>query len=172
VASALDLIHDGFSRELFSQVDVEKYPPAMGEKELRELGRRAAQAAVAPLLWSAEVSERWDVRRVTEFLDISRQAIYRRVRTGSLLGLQGEGTTWFPVWQFDPDGRVVRHVVASIIATFRRADPEVDPLVIASWATAKNQHLGGVSPAEVVAKGDEDERVVLAAARAARGLAA
>ncbi len=62
--------------------------------------------------------------------------------------------------------------MASIIATFRRADPEVDPLVIASWATAKNQHLGGVSPAEVVAKGDKDERVVLAAARAARGLAA
>jgi len=172
MASALDLILDGFTRELLSEIDVEKFPPAMGEEELRDLGRRAAQAAVAPLLWSGEVSERWDVRRVTKFLDISRQAVYKRARTGSLLGLQGAGTTWFPVWQFDPDGRVVRPVVASIIEAFRKADPEVDPLVIAAWATARNRYLGGASPAEVVAGAGEDEHVVLAAARAARGLAA
>ncbi|MDQ2727330.1 MAG: hypothetical protein M3Y91_05600 [Actinomycetota bacterium] len=109
---------------------------------------------------------------MTEFLEVSRQAVYKRVRSGSLLGLRGSATTWFPVWQFDPQRHVVRHVVASIIGAFVRADADVDPLVIASWAAAPSRHLDGQAPAEVVAAGGCDERVVTVAARAARGLGA
>ncbi len=172
MGSALDVINQGFQEELWRQRRLEEYPPEVGEEELLDLGRRAARAAVAPLLWSAEVGERWDVRRVTEFLEVSRQAVYKRVRSGSLLGLRGSATTWFPVWQFDPQRHVVRHVVASIIGAFVRADADVDPLVIASWAAAPSRHLDGQAPAEVVAAGGCDERVVTVAARAARGLGA
>jgi hypothetical protein len=172
MGSPLDLIYQGFTEELWRQKIVEERPPELSDEELIELGRRAASYAVAPLLWSADIGDRWDARRVTEFLDVSRQAVYKRVRTGSLLGLQGSGTTWFPVWQFDPDRRVVRRVVASIIAEFRGADPDLDPLVIAAWVTAPNPQLDGVSPADEIRRGGNDERVSLLAARAARGLAA
>jgi len=172
VGSALDLIAQGFNDELWRQKAVEEHPPDLLDEEWVEFGRRAARYAVAPLLWSAEVGERWDIRRVTEFLDVSRQAVYKRVRSGSLLGLRGSGTTWFPMWQFDPERRVVRHVVALIIDAFHRADPDVDPLIIAVWATAPNQHLDGEAPAAVIIEGGHDERVATVAARAARGLAA
>jgi hypothetical protein len=172
MGSPLDLIHQGFTDELWRQKMVEERPPELSDDELIELGRRAASYAVAPLLWSADVGGRWDARRVTEFLDVSRQAVYKRVRTGSLLGLQGSGTTWFPAWQFDPERRVVRRVVASIIEEFRAADPNVDPLVIAAWATASNPQLDGASPADEICRGGNDDRVSLLAARAARGLAA
>jgi hypothetical protein len=172
MASPLDAISNGFISELARHVEIEERPPGLSEEELHELGQRAARMAIAPLVWGAQVGDRWDVRRVTEFLDVSRQAVYKRLRTGSLLGLPGSGTTWFPVWQFDPERHVVRHVVASVIETFRRADPDVDPLVIAAWAISKSRSLGSRAPAEVLAEGGQDERVVLAAARAARGLAA
>ena len=144
----------------------------LSDEEAAELGSQGARAVLAPLIWSAAVGSRWDVRRVTEFLGISRQALYKRLRNGSALGVPGRGTTWFPVWQFDPARRIVRAVTGSIIKVFRDADPEVDPLVIGAWATARNRLLDGKSPQEWVAEGGGEDAVLLAARRAAQGLAA
>jgi hypothetical protein len=144
----------------------------LSEDEALELGRQGARAALAPLAWSAAVADRWDVRRATEFLGISRQALYKRLHNGSALGIQGRGTTWFPVWQFDPRQQIVRAVTGSIIKAFRDADPEIDPLVIGAWATKENRYLNGKSPAVWVAEGGGDEAVVRAARHAAQGLAA
>jgi len=172
MGSPVDHIFNGLTDELERKGITRDLLEAVGENELYEYGRSAAQLVAAPFFWSHAIGERWDVHQVTEFLDVSRQAVYKRVRTGSLLGLRGAGTTWFPVWQFDPERRVVRHLVASIIEAFCKADPDVDPLVIATWATSKNTSLEGRTPAEVVVAGGADERVGLAAIRAARGLAA
>lgn len=142
------------------------------EDEAIELGRQGARAVLAPLAWSAAVADRWDVRRATEFLGISRQALYKRLRNGSALGVPGRGTTWFPVWQFDSRQRIVRAVTGTIIKAFRSADPAIDPLVIGAWATKDNRLLGGKSPAAWLAEGGGDEAVVRAARRAAQGLTA
>ena len=167
-----DRVFDGLVDEL-GRIGIKRHQlAALGETELYEWGRRAAQMLAAPFIWDSMVGERWDVRQVTELLDVSRQAVYKRVRTGSLLGLRGPGTTWFPTWQFDPEHRVVRHVVSSIIEAFHKADPDVDPLVIATWATSSNPSLEDKSPAEVVVSGGADQLVARAAGRAARGLAA
>lgn len=144
----------------------------LSEEEAAELGSQGARAVLAPLMWSGAVGGRWDVRRVTEFLGISRQALYKRLRHGSALGVPGQGTTWFPVWQFDPARRIIRAVTGSIIKAFRDADPEVDPLVIGAWAMSGNRLLDGKSPQEWVAEGGGDDAVLLAARRAAQGLAA
>lgn len=144
----------------------------LSEDEALELGRQGARAVLAPLAWSAAVAERWDVRRATEFLGISRQALYKRLRNGSALGIPGRGTTWFPVWQFDPRQKIVRAVTGSIVKAFRGADPQIDPLVIGAWATKENRFLDGKSPAAWVAADGRDEAVVMAAQRAAQGLAA
>jgi hypothetical protein len=172
MASPLEAIAEGFRAEMVRHVGIDERPPNLSAEELFELGRRAARMAIAPLVWSATVGDRWDVPQVTEFLSVTRQAVYKRLRTGSLVGLQGSGTTWFPAWQFDPEHHTVRPVVASLIDAFHRADAGVDPLVIAAWATTKSPFLDGQVPADVVVAGGQDERVVLAATRAARGLAA
>jgi hypothetical protein len=142
------------------------------EDEALELGHQGARAVFAPLMWSAAVGNRWDVRRTTEFLGISRQALYKRLRNGSALGIPGRGTTWFPIWQFDPKQQIVRAATGSIIKAFRDADPEIDPLVIGAWAVKENRHLADKSPADWLAEAGDDESVVLAARRAARGLSA
>jgi hypothetical protein len=142
------------------------------EEEALELGRQGARAAFAPLIWGAAVGDRWDVRRATEFLGISRQALYKRVRSGSALGIPGRSTTWFPVWQFDSQQRIVRAVTGSIIKAFRDADAGIDPLVIGAWATKETRLLGGKSPAGWLTEAGGDNVVVLAAQRAASGLSA
>ena len=144
----------------------------LSEEEALELGRQGARAVLAPLAWSAAVGDRWDVRRATEFLGISRQALYKRLHHGSALGIPGRGTTWFPVWQFDPRQQIVRAVTRSVIKAFRAADPGTDPLVIGAWAMRDNRLLGGKAPAAWIAEGGGDEAVVRAARHAAQGLAA
>ena len=132
-----------------------------------DLGRHAGTGALAPLIWSRSIGERWDVSRTTEFLRVSRQALYKRLKNGSLLGVRGRGTTWFPTWQFDPESHIVRPVVSSIVAEFRDAEPDLDPLVMASWATEANRLLDGQSPAKWITSGDGNDAAVVAAARRA-----
>jgi hypothetical protein len=86
--------------------------------------------------------------------------------------LPGRGSNELPVWQFDPDTRLVLHVVAGIVTAYRTADAEVSPLVIAAWANSPNRHLEGVSPALWAINRRDDGAVTSAARRAASGLAA
>jgi hypothetical protein len=136
------------------------------------LGRQGARSALAPLVWSTAIGDRWDVRQASDFLGITRQGLYKRVRNGSALGVRGQGTTYFPVWQFDPRERIIRAVTGRVIEAFRSADPAVDPLVIAAWAMKPNRRLEDRSPAEWVAENQDPEVVVAAAGHAARPLAA
>lgn len=73
-----------------------------------ELGGQGARAALAPVVWSAQIGDRRTVPVVADLLHISRQAVYKRLKEGSLLGLPGNGTTWIPMWQIDPDTPAVR----------------------------------------------------------------
>jgi hypothetical protein len=135
-----------------------------------ELGQEGARAVFTPLIWSAQVGDRWDITRSTEFLDVSRQALYKRLKNGSVLGIPGRGTTWFPVWQFDPRRHIVRAVITSIIREFREADPQIESIVIAAWANTDNRLLGGDSPAFWISQDQSDDAVIHAARRAAKGL--
>src|SRR5215210_7006941 len=85
------------------------------ETEAGELGRRAAEAALAPLIWGEAVGERWDTTATAEFLGVTRPALHDRVKRGTLLGVPGRGVTWFPIWQFDLAGRCARPVVGSLL---------------------------------------------------------
>jgi len=163
---------DEFWRILGEDLSLEVQLLDLNEEQSLELGRQGARATLAPLLWSHAIGDRWDVRRVTEFLGTSRQAIYKRLKLGSALGVQGRGTTWFPTWQFDTTERIVRAVTRSIISAFHDADPTVDPLVIAAWAMKANPSLEGMSPAAWLTEGRQEGAVVLAARRAAKGLSA
>lgn len=171
-AALLDGLMDELGRLLGASPELAQQLDELDLDQAVELGRRAAGAALAPLAWALAVGDRRDVRWATEFLGVSRQALYKRLRTGSALGVPGRGTTWFPAWQFDLELRIIRSVVGDIVRVFRQADPDVDPQVIAAWANKTNRLLGGATPAEWVAGGRDDAKVVAAARRAARGLAA
>ena len=173
---AMAAVLAAFSEEFWRLVNAyekaaQEYFGDLTEDQAHQVGRQAARTVFAPLIWDAQVGDRWDVRRSSEFLNISRQALYKRVRSGTALGVPGQGTTYFPVWQFDLDKHLIRQVVAEIIGVFREADEEVDPLVIAAWATAETGLLNA-SPAEWIQEGDDETAVVTAARRAAAGLAA
>jgi hypothetical protein len=147
-------------RELVSDLDYE---------EARRLGAQAADAAVAPLVWNAAVGDRWPTTTVVEFLHVTRQALHKRIANGTILGLPGRGTTWFPVWQFDLHAHAVRPVVAEVIAAFRDDLGSTDPFVIASWATTHQPELD-MSPEEWLNMGKDPAEVGRIAHRAARDL--
>src|SRR5438067_10434433 len=112
-------LQEGFTERLSVLVDRHKGSLAeLDFEEARQLGARGAVAAVAPLIWGAAIGERWPTTTVTEFLHVTRQALHKRVVSGSVLGVLGRGTTWFPVWQFDLNTHEVRPVVAEIVKAF------------------------------------------------------
>ncbi|MCA1704730.1 MAG: hypothetical protein LC808_16285, partial [Actinobacteria bacterium] len=109
MADAIAGLHEGFNERIGALLGRhDELLAEIGYDEARELGSRGADAAVAPLVWSAAVGERWPTTTVIEFLQVTRQALHKRVTNGTVLGLPGRGTTWFPVWQFDLDARAVR----------------------------------------------------------------
>lgn len=137
--------------------------------EASDLGAKAAEEVIASARWSRLVGDRIDTSEAVRVLGITRQALSKRQASGSLLGLPGHNTTWFPTWQLDPDKEAIRPEVRDIIGAFRDALGDgADPFLIASWAsTAQHEDLEGSSPAEWLADGNEVERLRQAAQRAA-----
>lgn len=115
---------------------------------------------------------RLDTSDTALLLGVTRQALHKRVRAGTILGVPGRGTTWFPAWQFGPD-RTTRPLIARVLSAFAAADPDhrADPWNVLSWADTAQPELGGARPADAIADGDRDEQVLDAAEAAARDLA-
>ena len=140
--------------------------------EAAELGRHAAQQAAASASWSQIVGDRLDTSQVTELLGVTRQALAKRQASGSLVGLRGRRTTWFPAWQFDSGARCVRPIVRDVTAAFRKHLGEADAVLIASWATTlQAEDLDGETAADWIESGGDAGRVTQAAHRAAARLA-
>lgn len=141
--------------------------------EAIELGQRAARYAFAPLVWSAVAGDVLNTTQVTELLDISRQAIAKRVRHRSLLAIAGRGMSYFPVWQFDFNQRTVRPVVKDILQVFQDTADQVEPLMIVSWSRSPQyEELDGLTPQEWLEKGGNDDALRRSAKRAAFALSA
>lgn len=141
--------------------------------EAEEQGRRAAGQVVAPVLWARIAGDSLDTATVSRLLGISRQAINKRLASGSLVGLPGRGTTYFPSWQFDLDTGSIRPETRLIVAAFREEMETADPYVIVAWVqTPQEEDLGGLTPLDWIRKGKPPEPLVDAARRAAARLAA
>ena len=137
-----------------------------------QIGAEAARNAASFAAWSTAIGDRLDTSQVCDMLDVSRQALAKRQKHGSLIGLAGRRSTLFPAWQFDQVKRTVRPVVADITATFRDELGDADPALIASWATTpQHEDLEGSTPADWIASGKDAEWLVRAARRAASLLA-
>ena len=145
----------------------------IGADEAWELGTKAAEEAIASARWSRLVGDRIDTSEAVELLGVTRQALSKRQTSGSLLGLPGRGTTWYPTWQLDIEKKEIRPEVRDIIGAFRDSLGEgADPFLVASWAsTAQHEDLDGLSPAEWLAQGNDLEDLRQAAQRTAERLA-
>lgn len=173
MADAEAIIYDEFRKELGQRLGRHgTLLDHVGAREAAELGRRAAEAALAPLIWGEAVGERWDTTETAEFLGVTRQALHDRVRRGTLLGVPGRGVTWFPTWQFDLARRQARPVVAAVLGVFRDLDHPVQPVEIAAWARQSQPELEGINPADWIAGGRPDDAVLAAARHTAARLAA
>lgn len=166
----VDALSDGFMERIGVLVERHKEAvSALSDEDARQLGAQGADAALAPVVWAAAVGERWPTTMVAEFLHVTRQALHKRIANGTVLGLPGRGTTWFPTWQFDLDAHEIRSVVADVIAAFVDELGTVNPLVIASWVTTTQPELG-LSPEEWLNAGKDQAEVVRIAKRAAAEL--
>lgn len=178
VDDAVDFIAGQFALELRAILD--ENPAAiseflsMGALEIGAHTRESAADLIAPILWRNRIGHTLETGDVVHLLDVSRQAIHKQVRAGKLLGLPGNRTTLFPDWQFDIERRTVRQGVSEVLATFRdRLGDDVDPLLIASWATTRQyEDLDGRTPGDAFRDGpDSVVQLIASADRTAARLA-
>ena len=143
----------------------------LDDDEAVRLGRRAAAHVLAAARWSQVAGDRLDTTQVTRLLGITRQALAKRQKSGSLLGLPGDSTTWYPTWQFDTNEARIRPEVRDLIGAFRDRLDDVDPLVIAAWATTpQDEDLARETPAQWLSAGRDPDQLRRAAERAAARL--
>lgn len=172
MADAYALLVEGFGQELgrlLETYELDRLLKNLPEDQAMTYGREAARSAMAPLIWRAAAGDVLETSAVRELLGVSRQALADRVDRGTLLGLPAERTTLYPTWQFD--GTAVRDVVPDVVGAFRaRLGESWDPLMVASWARTPQRELEDETPADWLIQGRDEQRVLLAAKRAAEAL--
>ena len=167
--SALALATAFIERLLDDYADIEN----IDRDEAERLGELAAEEAINAARWSQIIGDRIDTTAVTDLLGITRQALAKRQASGSLLGIPGRSTTWYPTWQFDRHRRQIRPEVRDVIRAFRNVlGNDVDPLHVAAWAlTVQHEDLEGQTPANWLAEKRDTDQLRQAARRTAERLA-
>ncbi len=137
--------------------------------QAEQLGGRVVGAALAPKIWADAVAARFETAQLVEMLGITRQALAKRVVSGTLLGLPGKGTTFYPIWQFDLSAEPVRvrRSVAAAFAAWVEEMGSLDPYAVASWAQTRQPELHDLTPVEYLGKGggDDGEELLVFSAR-------
>jgi len=117
-----------------------------------EAARRGALLATAGQAWENELGPLLSTTDVRELLGVSRQRVDELLRSQRLVALSDSaGHRRYPTFQFQ-DGRPLPSLVA---AFWTLAAAAVSPWSAASWCTAPDDALEGLSPV-VWARGERD----------------
>jgi len=136
--------------------------------QAEHLGGRVVGAALAPKIWADVVGQRLDTAQVVAMLGLTRQALAKRLASGTLLGLPGKRTTFYPTWQFDLHSAPVRirPIVAAAFTSWVDEMGSLDPYAVVSWAQTRQPELHNLTPVQYLDEssgGDEGEQVVFSA---------
>lgn len=166
-------IEEGLREELTRDKKARALVEALTQEEALESGREAARAILGPLLLREMLgADRFDTSAAARLLQVTRQALHKRARAGSLLGVPGRGTTWYPAWQFDLAAHTVRSSARAVLAAWAEIlGPGFDAETVLAWANSPQPELGNETPADWIGRDGEAEPVVDSARRAARSLA-
>ena len=114
-----------------------------------DVGYEAGRAALAPIAWARAVGDRVQTTELTELLGLSRQALQKRVRNHTLIGLPGKQTTHYPQWQFDFKRGEILPAAERVLRAFR-SNGEFDPYMIAAWMNEPRAELEEARPADLL----------------------
>ncbi|MGW3939834.1 hypothetical protein [Streptomyces phaeochromogenes] len=153
MSDAMDRLLEGFRDAVIHLPDLVDALPH--DIDAYDVGYEAGRAALAPVAWAQAVGDRVQTTELTELLGVSRQALQKRVRNHTLIGLPGKRTTHFPRWQFDVSGKQILPAAERVLRIFQ-ASGEFDPYMIATWMNAPCPDLGDVRPADLL---DDEGRV-------------
>ncbi|WP_448070873.1 hypothetical protein [Georgenia yuyongxinii] len=113
--------------------------------------------------WSQLIGPFYDTPALGRWLGVSRQRLHQRVKAGDLLAVKTrKGRTYYPVWQFTPDRKMVSGVPEVV-----RGLGERSAYNKALWLKSPWVEFGNRTAIEVLTNGDPaDVRAILAEARA------
>ncbi len=161
----LDRTVEEFRRTL---AEIGGQPSSAGDAEA--LGRRAAMVVLAGDAWERALGELLTSAEARVLLGgISREALRKRVLTGSVVALRDEADlVRYPRWQFDAASGTPFGAVKKLNEIFGEAG--LDPWTLASFATTPQPELDDRAPIEAFADADI-EPLLLAARRTVADLA-
>ncbi len=96
-------------------------------------------------------------RHIGDFVSLGRC-----IASGEIFGFEWRGSTWIPMFQFEPTDLSIRSALVPVISAFGRAR---DGWELAEWFTRPNDLLNKLRPVDVL---DSNPFAVLNAARADR----
>ncbi len=129
-----------------------------GKAKALALGRRIAEQDLRA------AGGAYDLPQVEELLAISRQAIDRKVKDGSILAVPGPANRRrYPAVQFTPDG-----LLPGLKQAFAALGSD-SPWYRLNWLVNPDPRLGGRAPAELLAAGQVAQAVAAAEAQGLQG---
>ncbi|WP_022885805.1 hypothetical protein [Glaciibacter superstes] len=114
-----------------------------------ELAERMVAVIPQPSPWNDVLGPFYSTQAVQRFLGVTRQAVQKRVRSGSLVRVvTQDGTSLFPAFQFR-DARPVQGLL-EVVAELRRGT--TDEYAIAQWLAIRDP-ASGTSPLDRMVAG-------------------
>lgn len=108
-----------------------------------DLAARMLSVVPAAHPWDEQIGPFYDTAGLTRLLAVSKQALFDRVRRGTLLAVTtNDGHVLYPAFQWY--GHEPAPGVTSALAAFRST--EVDGWTVAAWFTTAAAALGGATP--------------------------
>ena len=166
-----DAISDRFTTAVRRAFDRDSSLKDVDIASAERIGEEAARVAIANLRWSVAAGRTLTTSDLIARWGVTRQAIAKRVKSGSIIALPGRLTTHFPAWQFDGTTGEVRPVVKHILKTFEYYTGHRDSMVIAAWAATPQPELDNRTPRDWIEAGADEERLIRLAQATARELA-
>jgi hypothetical protein len=143
----------------------------LSPEEARALGRKSARSGLAALIWATRLGDTLNTTEVSERLNITRQALAKRLAAGTILGVPGRATTYYPIWQFKPTQDEVQPEIREIFRIFVDELGSLDAFTLSSWMMTPSGDLQGFSPNAWLIRFDDPRPVYDAARRTASRLA-
>jgi hypothetical protein len=144
---------------------VETLNEVLGDRPLPvEDARRGALLAAAGIAWEDAVGPLLTGQQARELMRVnSRQRLDQLAKEGRLIVLERDQQKRYPAWQFGDDGRPLDALVDG--HRMLVDEGHLSPWSAASWCTHEHPELGGRSPRDWAAAGEDTKRLLLVATR-------
>lgn len=149
-----------------SDISKNQLTTELDEEAVRWLGEQAGVFTTMTTKRLDVIGPRLSREEVRSLLQTDSQSIDELLAEGNMISVPALGGDWFPVWQFDLEGRSLNPVAMDTVSSLKTKEGyRVPSYTIAGWAMGKQVYIDNHMPSEWIANHRDTSKLRNAASK-------